>query len=192
VSYTHYRSNLSPHRRRSFNNIFVAVNPDPAADVPITFIPLPSLPRPTDGNLYHRIGAAAAVPFTAVAYTFEGINYLKQDFATLDQLRYHSALFEQSKTQYPPGYEANSGLADPRFLHLAADGTPDPQDDLRLAADSPAASVAAPLPSDLQDLDNSLEATPTAPAPAGCYGLDSQPLQVGVDGRCRFPRVPSP
>jgi hypothetical protein len=191
VSYTHYNSNLSPHPRRSCNNIFVAVNPDPAADVPITFIPPPSLPRPTDGNLYHRIGAATAVPFKAAAYTFEGVEYSEQDFGTLDQLR-HSALFEQSKTQYPPGYEASSRLADPRFLHLAADGTPDPQDDLRPAANSPAASAAAPLPPDLQRLDDGLQATPAAPAPAGCYELNSQPLQVGVDGRCRFPRVPAP
>jgi hypothetical protein len=92
----------------------------------------------------------------------------------------------------PPSHHDDRAPPPRKFLRLAADGTPDPQDDLRPAAGSPAASAAAPLPPDLQELDNSLEATPAAPAPAGCYRLNSQPLQVGVDGRCRFPRVPAP
>ena len=44
------------HPRRSFNNIFVAVNPDADSDRTITFLPLPAFPGPTDGNLYFRMG----------------------------------------------------------------------------------------------------------------------------------------
>ena len=60
AAYLHYLSDLSPHLRRSFNNIFVAVNPSTASDRAITFVPPPSFPGPTDGNLYHRFGTATA------------------------------------------------------------------------------------------------------------------------------------
>jgi hypothetical protein len=190
AAYSHYRSALSPHPRQSFNNIFVVVDSGHTPNSLISFIPPPTFPGPTDGNLYHRIGAPHPAAFRVVAYTLNGVDYSQQDFGDLDQLC-QSELFKQSKTQYPPGYEANSCLADPNFQHLAADGTPNPQDDLRLTAGSPAESAAITLPSDLQHLD-SLEATPTTSEPAGCYRLDSQPLQVGVDGRHRFPGAPPP
>jgi hypothetical protein len=191
AAYQHYKSALSPHLRQSFNNIFAVVDPDHLPNNPITFIPPPTFPGPTDGNLYHRIGAEDTGAFRVVEYTSNGVHYSVQNFSTLKELR-DSTLFTESKTQYPPGFEANSCLTDPQFLHLAADGTPQMQDDLRLMATSPAKTAAVSLPADLQDLDNTLEAIPTAPAPAGCYRLDSDPLQVGVHGRYRFPRVPLP
>jgi hypothetical protein len=192
AAYVHYRSGLSPHRRRSFNNIFVAVNPDPTADIPIAFVPPPSFPGPTDGNLYHRIGDATAPAFSVVDYDLDCVHHPGQTFETLCDLR-HSALFEQSKTQYPPGYEATSLLTDPQFQHLAADGAFDPQDDLRLAAGSPALSAGIPLPPDLQDLDDSLESPPAIPSrDIGCYRSGSPPLRVGVNGQRRFPGVPPP
>ncbi len=49
--------------RRSFNNIFLAVNPDADSDRTITFLPSPSFPGPTDGNLYHRVGRRRARSF---------------------------------------------------------------------------------------------------------------------------------
>ena len=61
ASYLHYRRDLSPHPRRTFNNIFIAVNPEPLSDIPITFLPPPSFPGPTDGNLYHRFGSRSVL-----------------------------------------------------------------------------------------------------------------------------------
>jgi hypothetical protein len=86
AAYVHYRSGLSPHRRRSFNNIFVAVNPDPTADIPIAFVPPPSFPGPTDGNLYHRIGDATAPAFSVVDYDLDCVHHPGQTFETLCDL----------------------------------------------------------------------------------------------------------
>jgi hypothetical protein len=191
AAYQHYSSALSPHPRRSFNNIFAVVDPDHSPDNPITFIPPPTFPGPTDGNVYHRIGADDIHAFRVVDYTFNGLHHSVQNFSTLSDL-WAGTFFTESKTQYPPGFEASSCLDDPQFLHLAANGTPQMQDDLRLMATSPATTAAVTLPADLQGIDSSPEATPTTPAPAGCYRLQSDPLQVGVHGRYRFPRVPLP
>jgi hypothetical protein len=50
-----------------------------------------------------------------------------------------SKFFLQSKTQYPPGYEAKSLAEDPLFRQLGGDGTPPfNSDDLRLREESPA------------------------------------------------------
>jgi hypothetical protein len=178
---------LSPHLRRSFNNIFVAVNPVKASDVPITFIPPPSFPGPTDGNLYHRFGAATADAFRTVPYTFKCVDFRAPSFATLDVFR-ASPMFEQSETQYPPGYEASGLLTDPHFRLINADGEPQPLDDLRLQPDSPARSAGVPLPPTSETGRCPGDACRTS-RDIGCYLFGSQPLQVGVNGRRRFPII---
>jgi hypothetical protein len=185
ASFLHYASTTGPHRRRSFNNVFVAVNPGPEADRAITFVPSPGFPGPTDGNLYHRIGVAGNDPFRHVGYRFEGEDFPgNRTFADLGEL-HDSLLFEQSKTQYPPGYERNSLLADPRVRRIGADGRFRDNDDLRLGDTSPAHAAGIRLPDELSDLD------PFRPGSAnpdvGCYPENAEPLRVGVDGRRAFP-----
>jgi hypothetical protein len=187
ASYLHYRSDASPNPRRSFNNIFVAVNTEPLSDVALTYLPPPSFPGPTDGNLYYRIGAANKPAFKAVPYTLDCKDFRAPEFATLNDFRC-SEMFEQSHRVYPPGYEATGQLTDPGFRSIGADGTFNPLDDLRLTADSPARSAGIPLPPDLQDLDSDA----TAPIPPsrdiGCYA-HNELLYVGVLGQRQFPII---
>jgi hypothetical protein len=184
ASFLHYATTTGPHRRRSFNNLFVAVNPTAEADHAITFVPSPAFPGPTDGNLYHRIGFAANDPFRHVAYKFEGENFGNGTFSDLQELQ-DSRLFEQSKTQYPPGYEKNSRLADPQFRQIGADGAFRETDDLRLGELSPALGAGIPLPEDLRALDPFQPETGNPEI--GCYPKEAEPLRVGVDGRRSFP-----
>jgi hypothetical protein len=96
--------------------------------------------------------------------------------------------FLQSKSQYPPGYEANSIDVDPYFRRIGADGVFRVTDDLRLSTDSPAIKAGVMLPDDLRKMD---PFAPTYGNPdnpdIGCYRLDSCPLQVGVDSRRSYP-----
>lgn len=190
ASFLHYASTTGPHRRRSFNNVFVAVNPTTVADRAITFVPSPGFPGPTDGNLYHRIRFAAKDPFRHVGYWFEGQHFPGNGtFADLQELQ-DSLLFEQSKTQHPLGYEANSLLADPRLRRIGADGRFRDNDDLRLGDTSPAHAAGIHLPDELGELDPFKP--DTANPDIGCYPRDAEPLRVGVDGRRSFPEGPDP
>jgi hypothetical protein len=68
----------------------------------------------------------------------------------------------------------------------------EPLDDLRLSPDSPARGAGVALPADLQALDSAVAAdTPPIPPSRdiGCYVFGSTPLQVGVNGRRRFPII---
>jgi hypothetical protein len=190
ASFLHYASTTGPHRRRSFNNVFVAVNPSTNADHAITFVPSPGFPGPTDGNLYHRLGFAANDPFRHVGYEFEGEEFPGNwTFADLQEL-HGSLLFEQSKTQYPPGYEKHSILADPQFRRIGADGRFRPDNDLRLRETSPArrAGIRLREVDELGDLDRFQPETERPEI--GCYPLGGEPLRVGVDGRRSFPQQP--
>ncbi|HEX9942516.1 MAG TPA: right-handed parallel beta-helix repeat-containing protein [Thermoanaerobaculia bacterium] len=188
ASYLHYRNTGGPHPRRSFNNVFIAVNPDSGSDRAITFIPSPSFPGPTDGNCYFRIGSAEKPLLRFLNYKFQGGIFRGGTFKTLELLRAPSNLFNQSKTQYPPGYEATSIEADPRFRQRGVDGAPQLNDDLRLRSDSPARGKGIVLLPDLRDLD------PLAPSQGspdiGCYAFGKPGLRVGVDGRRHFPSSP--
>lgn len=211
ASYLHYRDTTKNQPRRTFNNIFVAVNPDINSDKAITFVPSPSFPGPTDGNNYHRIGARTRPLFRFLEYCFKDDPPCPQvpikpppapppcpadptndrkcgagTFADLAALK-NSLLFQQSKSQYTPGYEANSIEADPRFRRLGAEGVFHEADDLRLDKDnaSPAIRAGVVLPDDLRLMD---PFAPTGDNPdIGCYPLGSCPLQVGVDSRRSFP-----
>lgn len=187
ASYLHYRNLNGSHSRRSFNNIFVAVDPDAASDRPITFVPSPSFPAQTDGNDYHRIGQATTPQYRYLQYSFGGQTFDKGTFGCLagctDPLR-GSLLFQQSKTQYALGYEANGIESDPQFQRIGDDGIFRTTDDLRLHSTSPARAAGITLPADLRALDG----PPTRGAPdVGCYRFGSGPLRVGIDGRRSYP-----
>jgi hypothetical protein len=188
ASYLHYRNTAAPHLRRSFNNIFVAVNPDADSDRAITFLPGPLFPGPTDGNLYYRKGLATAPLFRYLAYGFQGAAFKGGSFDCLSPFDCPTALhgsqfFFQSQSQYAPGFEANSLEADPQFVSLGADGRFRASDDLRLRSTSPALGAGITLPADLLALDAQV-VTPSAFAPdIGAFPLGSGRLAVGVDGR---------
>lgn len=175
ASYRHYRNTLEPHPRRTFNNIFVAINPDERSDRPIAFLPPPTFPGPTDGNRYFRLGHATAK-----------LLRLEREEKGFDLESMPPGYVEQSQAQYPPGFETSSKEVDPLFRRrLRPDGLPHPLDDLRLRQDSPARTAGIRLDDELRELD------PHAPAGAlhpdiGCYAGDER-LRVGVDGRREFP-----
>ena len=182
-SYRHYVNLRGSHDRRSFNNIFVAVHVDPTIDVAITFIPSPLFPAATDGNAYYRIGAPTSRPYRYLPYASVDASGRGGSFACLagcDAQLAGSTLVEHSTAQYAPGYEASSIKGDPQFRRIGADGVLQPNDDLRLAASSPARTAGIPLPADLWALDRPLVAGTSA---VGCFRGDSGPLRVGVDGR---------
>ena len=210
ASYLHYRNLNGSYLRRSFNNIFVAVNPDADSDRPITLLPSPAFPAETDGNAYHRIGQATTPRYRYLEYQYDEPPPCSQrcsfdrntsdccsqgTFACLTGCTNaldESLLFEQSQSQYAPGYEADSIEANPQFQQIRADGLFRATDDLRLRSTSPARAAGVglrePLLADLGAMD------PFAPASGnpdiGCYPYGSGPLRVGVDGRRSYPSSP--
>jgi hypothetical protein len=190
-AYLHYRSMGGSNARRSFNNVFIAVSPDAESDRTITFLPSPSFPGPTDGNLYHRVGQATSPLFRYLGYDFQGGSFRGSTFDCLagcSRALRGSLFFAQSQSQYAPGYEANSIAEDPQFLRVGGDGRFRDSDDLRLSSTSPARHAGIILPPDLSALDSDV-VTPSGAAPdIGVYPLDSPPLEVGVDGRRSYPR----
>jgi hypothetical protein len=204
TSYLHYKNLQGSHPRRSFNNIFVAVNPDEDSDKPITLLPSPSFPAQTDGNAYHRIGEATKPHYRYLEYQYDEpppCPRAQDDSHTCPQGTFEcltgcpdpldaSLLFEQSQSQYAPGYEAHSIEADPQFRKIGADGVFRATDDLRLRSTSQARAAGVTLPADLLALDAEV-VPPTGEAPdIGCYPYGSGPLRVGVDGRRSSPTSP--
>ena len=187
ASYLHFRNLQGSHRRRSFNNIFVAVQPDTASDRPVTLVPSPVFPAETDGNLYQRIGHSLAPLFLNLPYQFGGALEPAATFACLagcPTALIGSPLFERSRSQYAPGYESQSIAADPQFVRVRADGRAAQTDDLRLRPTSPAAAAGVELGDDLSFLDD----PPNAGRPdIGAFPLASAPLRVGIDGRRAYP-----
>jgi hypothetical protein len=94
-------------------------------------------------------------------------------------------LFKQSKSQYPPGYEARSIELDPHFRQIGADGVFRVTDDLRLDNASQAIGAGVVLPDDLVKMDPF--ALTDGNPDIGCYPRDGDPLQVGVDSRRSYP-----
>jgi hypothetical protein len=183
AAYLHFRNTADAHRRRSLNNIFVAVNPTPSADVAMTFLPQPDFPGTSDGNDYFRIGNATAPLLRYLTYSFGGVTYVGRNFQTLEELRScppTRPLFCQSVN-----LEAHSLSVNPQFRKIGADGVFRSTDDLRLGDASPALAAGVPLPADLKPMD------PFAPATGapdiGCCSRGSAPLKVGVDQRRSFP-----
>ena len=115
--------------RRVFNNIFCYLE---SKGLPKLSPQLPADANlETDGNLYWLQSATAAEGTDIVA-----------EFRKSNR-------FEESKTRYAPGWEANSLVADPKLTKLDI-STPD-QNDYRLREGSAAIGKGLPLPADWQD-----------------------------------------
>jgi hypothetical protein len=190
AAYQHYTGLKSAGVRRSFNNIFIAVNPDEASDIALAFLPPPTFQGPTDGNCYFRIGMKSA-PLLRLQVEEGETQTGKRCVESLQQLRQDTdtghcrprGYFALSQALYPPGFEANGIDADPMFRFIRADGIASPEDDLRLKNGSPAVGAGVPLVPDLKAKD---PLASDAPKPdIGCYPLGAAPLKVGVDGRRR-------
>jgi hypothetical protein len=197
-SFAHFRSYAGDSPRRSFNNIFVAIDGVPQANQPISYIPAPTWPAATDGNCYFRAGPFAdGALFHQPAYPFPASNPTEtvpgRNFQSLDELRgvagdpLHppSRVFGDSKNLHPPGFEASSIAADPRFRRFdPASPGPSGDDDFRLRSDSPARQQGVTLPDGLRCFDN---APPDERSDIGCFRQGDPPLSVGVDARQQFP-----
>ena len=190
ASYMHYfKTTGSSDDRYSINNIFVAINTGLRSDKRISYIPSTAFPAATDGNCYFRIGLQTA-PLLGSNSSAAKFPHLQKDF-------WGSDLFNQSKMQYLPGYEAQSIEGDPRFRSMAPDGRVQFTDDFRLRPDSPArnsgvsfASLAS-LGGAFVELKKRLtnlglfDANPDI----GCYQSGAGSFRVGVDGRHEFPKA---
>jgi hypothetical protein len=209
ASFQFYRHSTPPGpppslgARRSFNNIFVDVEPAPrqseraTAYLP-TFVPGS---WPADGNCYFRVGAffENEEPDLTGVLRHEGPPGFPQpkEYSSLAVYRAGppgtDSYFEQSKTLYLPGYERHSIDVDPQFRGFDPSGLPTAGDDLRLAEPSPAGSSpaagsgvilnAAPVNPPILD-----PGAPTSGRPdMGCFPRDGGRLEVGVDGLKTFP-----
>jgi hypothetical protein len=191
-----------PGQRRSFNNIFVDVEPAPREHDTRATAYLPTFEPgswPTDGNCYFRVGAFFAhegPERTGVLRhdAFPGFNSFPgfpqpKEYSSLAE--YHEGppgtdeYFQQSKSLYEPGYENSSLDGDPQFREFDPSGLPSAGDDLRLKPVSPAAGGGIIL-----NTVNPPILDPGAPASdspdMGCFEKDGR-LEVGVDGLKTFP-----
>lgn len=188
TSFGHFNRYRGEAERRSFNNVFVAVDSVLLAGRPIALLPDPSLGAETDGNCYHRVGQYVDGPLlTHDGYPAAAPVVPATDFDSLDELRDPiappSPIFADSGGRF----ERRSIGEDPLFRHFnGAQNGPSERDDLRLSADSPARNAGITLPADLRTLDGA----PSHGRPdIGCFRYGDLPLSVGVDGRRRFPSV---
>lgn len=183
VGFGHYRA-LLPTRegedwvtdpRRSFNNVFVAVYPDPGRMKPIAFLPPSSFAGLTDGNVYTRLDPGS----TTDRYLVVGQGGYR-DLDGADGYRADS----------PPHEASGRQLAAPSFVSFAADGHPDPGDDLRPRLGSPRAIA---MPEEIGQIDRSVGGSPGGfldvlfGRPRGCYRRRWEQLAVGVGGQTLFP-----
>jgi len=186
ISFGHFNRYRGEAERRSFNNVFVAVDSVLRAEKPIALLPDPNLGAETDGNCYHRAGQYVDGPLLAHdGYPAAAPVVPATDFASLDELRDPvappSPIFADSGGRF----ERRSIEEDPLFRRFnGAQTGPSGRDDLRLSADSPARNAGVTLPADLRLLDGA----PSHGRPdIGCFRYGALPLSVGVDGRRRFP-----
>jgi hypothetical protein len=139
-----------------FNNLFIYLNtyPYPPADkMPLHDIQI-------DGNLHWSPSADAIIP--------KGF---------LEKAR-SNKVSEYTKAKYPPGWEANSFIADPKFAAFSA--APDATNDYHLLPNSPAIGKGIVLPAELED---SLRPKDGAAPDIGALPRGSGPLRVGIHGR---------
>ena len=108
AAYTHYKV-AEGARRRAYNNVFVAIYTNLGEAKPIAFLPPQSFAGPSDGNVYHRIGAGSnvfLVPNTTGGFT---------PYANLESYR----------AAHEP-YEDRGQLTDPCSGRWARTGSPVP------------------------------------------------------------------
>jgi hypothetical protein len=146
--------------RRSFNNLFVYLNgyPDPGR---LALAP----PHDTqlDGNLHWSPAAGAKPPKRFL----EAARECKASV--------------HNKAKYAPGWEANSFVADPRFVLLEA---PAGKADYRLRKDSPAVGKGVVLP---KEWDDPLRPRGGARPDLGAVPLGGESPRFGRRGQVTFP-----
>jgi hypothetical protein len=211
TSFQHFRSSTPPGPRRSFNNIFVDIEPQPITMGPRATAYLPTFvpgPWPTDGNCYFRVGTffnQDNPERTGVlrhdAFTFDDHQFDQEIYPSLEDFRTappvvdpnnpnppEASYYVRSKTFYGPGYENSSIDVAPQFLVFESTGEPTAADDLRLGPNSPARQAGIILNDLLLNPPIHDPQAPTTGRPdMGCYLPDNDRLHVGVDGRRRFP-----
>jgi hypothetical protein len=181
ASFLHYANTnrldlgFANYRRRSLNNIFVAVTPDVDSEIAMAYLPPAKFPAITDGNDYFRL----RIRFTTTPPLFR----LKPPCGLIECKFKDLAELHSSCPSPYCAFEANSIEKDPQFKDIAADGVLRARDDLRLSSLSPAIGAGVKLPEDLYKLDPLRSEQPDI----GCYRFDSDPLQVGVEGRRSYP-----
>jgi hypothetical protein len=182
--------------RRSFNNVFIDVDPAEAAPAghATAFLPPPDFRGPTDGNCYFSLAGASHPLLRHRGYDFGADHRVADSFLSLDD--YHQGFgqtegaqpnlhFEHSKAIYSPGFEKHGTDKDPAFVQIAPDGVPQFDDDLRPQIGSPLIGGGV----DLSDAEVGIEdpEAPAGPPDRGCYDADDTSLDVGVDSRHHFP-----
>jgi hypothetical protein len=193
----HYRDSDPINKtRRSFNNIFVDVTPstDRREGYASAFLPAPTFHGPTDANCYHQITDEEIPVVRHLGYDLPA-HQDAASFLTLADYRGENgppatSHFEDSQGQYPPGFEKNGVDDDPAFHRIEPDGVPQFDDDLRILA-GPAQGQGRVLSDPDVGIDDPL--APNGPPDLGCFQISEHAdigLDVGVDGRRRFPEHP--
>ena len=137
--------------RRVFNNILLQLTALPRLTLPDA-----DLNAQADGNLYGSLGLDAK----------QAANFFTKYRA--------SPAFEKSKKGYPPGFEKNALVGDPRLVKIGAEKSA--TDDYRLQAGSPAVAAGVVLPADWPD---PLRKQDKGRPDIGALPLRAQPLHVG-------------
>jgi hypothetical protein len=192
AGFQHYANSLGG-QRRSFNNIYVDVEPVPDADgYATTFLPEPAFRGPTDGNCVVQLGGVARPLLRHAKYesrparTYQDLSAYQNGEAIEGPPSLH---FEDSKVHYPPGFEAEGIDADPQFRQTDPSGFVSFDDDLLLRPGSPAEQHGVILANPDVGIDD--PSAPPGRPDIGCYVADDPGLRVGVDGRRRFPEPPA-
>ncbi|MBW3540338.1 MAG: hypothetical protein KY476_08715 [Planctomycetes bacterium] len=149
-------SHMGGTTRRVFNNVFVQLEGLPGTDVRSLSV---EHDFQADGNLYWSLR--------------EGPKQTADYLAKLGQ----SALFEESRKRYPPGWGAHDLFADPEFIDDAdAEGPVD----IRLRETSPAIDAGVELPADWPDpLRDQDDGKPDL----GALPLGARPFPVSLPGK---------
>ena len=108
-SYNVFRDSWGSTARRTYNNIFVAINRHPKADRQIAFLPEPTDRAETNGNCYHRIGRSTAPMFRVRAP--DPLTFVDLAEATDP----NNPWFVQSVEKHPPGFERDGLDENPRL-----------------------------------------------------------------------------
>lgn len=190
AGFAHYRPLRNANRRRSFNNIFVAVYTQPGQSKAIAFLPPSHGLFPTDGNAYHRFDDDGAQPRFLLSGTgaSSGDPEDPDDGADFPSYPDLDAYQNDQMPQERFGVKKN-----PMFRSFDPGGAIDPDaDDFRLQQMSPAHNSPAWVPLELLNLDREAAGLPFIVPfrDRGCYRWDFEVLQVGVEFRILFPRQP--
>jgi len=148
-------------QRRVFNNICVYLNTYRPASLRAG---MEKMDIQADGNLHWCPVPGAEPP---------------KDY--LERVR-HSAVSKANQAKYPPGWEANSFVADPKFAAFGM--AQDAKNDYRLQDGSPAIGTGIVLPETLED---PLRPKDGARPDIGALPFGAPPLRVGRNGRITFP-----